>query len=190
MSLTSATQTKADHVKFLRVPFIIADATAKRVCGSSMWCVLALQLVCTTLVGALDVSPTDPNWKASVEAVPSGTTVSFRPGLYHGCNVSVPAGAQTLRDSVRLSFSPSPSTPLSSPPHPFSFSPSQPLALPSSLPPSLLPFSSLILCPFLFPSLSQTQSSLILSFLFPSVRCYPHRVLRYGHRLPVSVQVV
>ena len=55
--------------------------------------VLLLLLNPTTLVGALDVGPTDPNWRSSVEAAPSGTTVSFRPGLYHGCNVSVPAGA-------------------------------------------------------------------------------------------------
>ena len=55
--------------------------------------VLLLLLNPTTLVGALDVGPTDPNWRSLVEAAPSGTTVSFRPGLYHGCNVSVPAGA-------------------------------------------------------------------------------------------------
>ena len=52
--------------------------------------VLLLLLNPTTLVGALDVGPTDPNWRSLVEAAPSGTTVSFRPGLYHGCNVSVP----------------------------------------------------------------------------------------------------
>ena len=55
--------------------------------------VVLLLLNPTTLVGALDVGPTDPNWRSSVEVAPSGTTVSFRPGLYHGCNVSVPAGA-------------------------------------------------------------------------------------------------
>ena len=72
----------------------------KRVCCRHMLrTVLALQLGWASLVGALDVSPGDPDWKSSVEAAPSGTTIFFLPGVYHGCNVSVPAGAQDIAKS-------------------------------------------------------------------------------------------
>jgi hypothetical protein len=52
-----------------------------------------LVLVWTGMVGALEVSPDNINWAASIEAASVGTTVVFGPGVYRGqCDVSVPAG--------------------------------------------------------------------------------------------------
>ena len=51
-----------------------------------------LVLVWTGMVGALEVSPDNANWAASIEAASVGTTVVFGPGVYRGCNVSIPAG--------------------------------------------------------------------------------------------------
>ena len=53
---------------------------------------LALLLVSTSIVGSVEVGPDDMDWRSSVEAVPAGTTVSFLPGVYRGCNVAVPTG--------------------------------------------------------------------------------------------------
>jgi len=53
---------------------------------------LALLLVSTSIVGSVEVSPDGMNWRSSVEAAPTGTTVSFLPGVYRGCNVAVPTG--------------------------------------------------------------------------------------------------
>lgn len=51
-----------------------------------------LALGWTGMVGALDVSPDNANWAASIETASVGTTVVFGPGVYRGCNVSIPAG--------------------------------------------------------------------------------------------------
>jgi hypothetical protein len=53
---------------------------------------LAHLLVSTSIVGSVEVSPDGMNWRSSVEAAPAGTTVSFLPGVYRGCNVTVPTG--------------------------------------------------------------------------------------------------
>jgi len=53
---------------------------------------LALLLVSTSIVGSVEVSPDGMNWRSSVEAAPAGTTVSFLPGVYRGCSVTVPTG--------------------------------------------------------------------------------------------------
>ena len=54
--------------------------------------ILALLLASTSIVGSVEVGPDDMNWRSSVEAAPAGTTVSFLPGVYRGCNVAVPTG--------------------------------------------------------------------------------------------------
>ena len=53
---------------------------------------LALLLVSTSMVGSVEVGPDGMDWRSSVEAAPAGTTVSFLPGVYRGCNVAVPTG--------------------------------------------------------------------------------------------------
>ena len=61
---------------------------------------MVLVLVSLTVAGGLNVSPgVDPNWKVSVEAAPVGTTVTFLPGVYHGCNVAVPPGSHPKPES-------------------------------------------------------------------------------------------
>ena len=55
-----------------------------------LWAVLSL--CCTTLVGALHLGPGSANWTAAVWAASPGSTIFFRPGVYHGCNVSIPSG--------------------------------------------------------------------------------------------------
>jgi hypothetical protein len=61
---------------------------------------VVLVLVSLTVAGGLNVSPgVDPNWKVSVEAAPVGTTVTFLPGVYHGCNVAVPPGSHPKPES-------------------------------------------------------------------------------------------
>ena len=53
---------------------------------------LAFLVVSISTVAAVEVSPDDIGWRSSVEAALAGTTVSFLPGVYLGCNVVVPTG--------------------------------------------------------------------------------------------------
>lgn len=57
------------------------------------WMLLALLVLCwTTIVDALNLGPEGANLKFSVETASPGTRISLRPGVYHGCNVSIPSG--------------------------------------------------------------------------------------------------
>jgi hypothetical protein len=67
------------------------SAAINRVGGR--WLLRAVLDLCwTTMVGALDLGPDVANWKSAVETASPGTAISFRPGVYHGCNVAIPAG--------------------------------------------------------------------------------------------------
>ena len=68
----------------------LASTSAASTGKGALWALMVLAWL--TVAGGLDVSPGDPNWKASVEAAPVGTTVTFLPGVYHGCNVTIPPG--------------------------------------------------------------------------------------------------
>jgi len=87
------------------------SAAIKRVGGR---CLLraVLALGWTTMVGALDLGPDVANWKSAVETASPGTAISFRPGVYHGCNVAIPAGLAAcysfLTNHVHINISPDP----------------------------------------------------------------------------------
>ena len=49
---------------------------------------------CMTERHHVDVSP--ENWTAAVERAKSGSTVAFAPGMYYGCNVSLPANVTLI----------------------------------------------------------------------------------------------
>jgi hypothetical protein len=55
---------------------------------------IVLGLCCTTMVGAVDFGPEDPNWQSAVETASPGTTISLRPGVYVACNVAIPSGVK------------------------------------------------------------------------------------------------
>ena len=55
-----------------------------------LWTVLAL--CCTTMLGALDLGPESADWPSAVGAASPGSAIFFRPGVYHGCDVSIPSG--------------------------------------------------------------------------------------------------
>ena len=62
-----------------------------------------LLLRCLLARGNIQVSPSDTNWKSTVEAAPDGSTVQFKAGVYTGCNVSLGSGQRT--QSTRLAIS-------------------------------------------------------------------------------------
>jgi len=44
------------------------------------------------MVGAIDLGPESADWTSAVGAALPGSAIFFRPGVYHGCNVSIPSG--------------------------------------------------------------------------------------------------
>ena len=56
------------------------------------WVRFAFLLASLFMAGAIELSPDDLSWRSSVESAIAGTTISFYPGIYLGCNVAVPTG--------------------------------------------------------------------------------------------------